>query len=203
MGISKKPALFAVSFDINQNSQNLIWRVTSADHRDALRTRGRSAGLLKLHENEILNFTITGGCFQTYFFDGQPHQLKSFDFRILQAGLISTPKGPYKDNDGDIISQNPSMLANSNSILLLDTNEQEWQTSYNWQDDDGGIYLEVEKSYLQQLQITDKVGFWELSFVLNVEITRTALINGQVHTFSEVRSFAFDPESEVGNGTHR
>ncbi|WP_137939170.1 hypothetical protein [Chitinivorax sp. B] len=195
-----RPALFSVTFDINQNTQNLVWHVESPSHRDAFHTRGRAAGTLKLIQDELIKLQVTAGSFQYCVVNGKPVEIESFDFEITQCAFIARPSGPYRDNDGDRISETPSLIANSGSITMLDTQNTSWATSSDWSGE-RDRYLRITRTYQKQLPIVEKNGFWELSFLINVNITRH--IKNGPPLGPECRVFSFDPESEVGSGTHR
>lgn len=162
-----------VSFDAAQISSALVWHAIEGDPtRSAYKTQGRFAGALHFNKGDCLQIELIGY--------GQLGDLDGIE--IVGANIFTMPHTSVKTRSA------PSPFQDGHAVVTLN----DWSTPdmIGEPDPERLGYLTYTKVPLLVVQET---GRWELSLVVTVRVLRSG-------KQSELRVFAFDPESEVGTG---
>ncbi|WP_431262129.1 hypothetical protein ACQ859_18355 [Roseateles chitinivorans] len=189
------PAAISLSFDYQQESQLLCWSATDG-HRNIYMQRGPMAGGVWLQPAEHVSVFVKGG--------GPVRSLDSrWSFKIIDCFIITIPELRWSRADHAKEYSAPSPFVGSGSTTRHVDNLQlvpEEQLSYDEASKE--FYLTIVYRSLNAFQVIGKkgdkrIGRWDMSFILTVEI--------QEHPGDTpyVRVFRFDPETEVGNGHNK
>jgi hypothetical protein len=177
----RKQSVLRVSFDADQISDQLYWRLGDGDPGDLTRPDGAYAGALRFYPGESLQLQVSGGGTVISGFSS---------FQIVDCCFITRPQVVYCEEGGKTRYAPPSpfLQAPGGSYpLALDFRAHLDELT-------GPDYRKVVQHWKRTLDIGFSSGRWELSFNLTVRIMR-----GADQGF-DVRVFQFDPESEVGTG---
>ena len=163
-----------VSFDAAQISSALVWHAVEGDPaRNAYKSQGRHAGSLHFEKGDL--FAIELQAF------GELGMLAGIE--IIDASIITLPHTSLSTGSA------PSPFASDHAVVQVgDWSKPELQAQPD------PLRIGYECHTLAPLQVTQESGRWELSLVVTVRLLR------KDNTRSELRVFAFDPESEVGTG---
>ncbi|WP_269530899.1 hypothetical protein [Chitinimonas sp. BJYL2] len=173
-------AAIAVSFDLEQNTQQLTWRMESEHHRDIYQVTGRAAGSVLLDPTEPIDVLITAG--------GKLKTFGAFRFEIVQCCVVTTPHVIDSNQQHGRQFAPPSPFVGQGSVRVVTPDF--WQLHEEVDKDGYRRYVLLAKDVLY---VGVAPGRWELSVFLTVRISSE---QGTLE-----RTFRFDPESEVGNGT--
>lgn len=185
--------LLNVSFDINQLGSGLCWNVIDeSNRRNLLSPVGRHAGAVHLEKGDKVNVCVTAysGPDET----GRPREFGGFD--IVDCTLQSVPRLRERDT---FYAPSPFQSANADS----DGTAIHIAPFVPAAPDSHGYDKALNAYYWRQVSqnsvdVDKELGIWELSLVLVVRIVPLA-----PDISSHQRVFRFDPEAEVGTGTHK
>lgn len=167
--------LLRVSFDVDQNSDQLVWNIFESVPGDpsAFKRTGVHAGALHFEKDDQLSVEVIAY--------GRP---VTFDnFTITDATLITLPQSYYARASA------PSPFDSTHATFDLD----------NFSPSTCAV-REVDlractARCATTLTVNEEIGVWKFSMVLTTVITKKKLTG---ETYQETRVFAFDPIIEVG-----
>lgn len=163
-----------VSFDADQVGSTLVWHAVEGEPaRNAYHAQGRFAGALHFEKGDRFAIELTAF--------GDTASLKGLE--IVDAALVTMPHTSVNSRSA------PSPFATEKAVLPV----------ADWTKPDATVEADPLRvrwitHLAAPLLILQETGRWELSLVVTVRLLRP---EGQR---SELRVFAFDPESEVGTG---
>ena len=163
-----------VSFDAAQISSALVWHAIEGDPtRNAYKSQGRHAGALHFEQGDLFQIELLAY--------GDLGQLVGIE--LVDASIITMPHTSL--NTGSA----PSPFASDHAVVHVGN----WsKPKLQEQADQMRVGFECHTEL--PLQVTQVTGRWELSLVVTVRLLRPDGAR------SELRVFAFDPDSEVGTG---
>ena len=163
-----------VSFDVDQYSDLLCW-VVDEDGKNAYRTHGVFAGTLHFDRASPLGFLVRGW--------GGDDLLS---FQVVSATLITIPAAPTLP---------PSPLDG----VAVSTFTMTGFPASDAPKKKGDRYF-ADVAGPTTIRVVDVDGGWHLRMVLTVQFTKASPSN-PADQVTHTRTFYFDPESQVGNGT--
>ncbi|HBK55069.1 MAG TPA: hypothetical protein DDZ76_02085 [Xanthomonadales bacterium] len=175
----KQKAVLSVSYDVDQISGALLWRISEDDGtRNLLKATGPHAGSVHLVKGDQV--------FVDVYSTGLAETL--IKTRVLNAYLISIP------HTSGMAFCAPSLFSNDSAVISVG----DWGKLRPVEPPDP---VEDRKYFVQRskqpLIVIQQDGRWELSLVITVAIET----NGPDGKSEKIRVFSFDPEAEVGTGT--
>lgn len=177
--------VLSMSFDVDQNSDNLIWALKapelSSSNDGSISQYGVGAGSVKFFQGENVMLEVKGGGSYTDGFTS---------FQIIECCLITRPKVVVAGADIPTRYASPSPFLQSIGSSYIFEND--YFSAVN--DDDDDQYRTITQTWKRSLNIEHTNGTWELSLNLTVRILRG-------YGSPEIRVFRFDPEVQVGDGT--
>lgn len=168
-----------VSFDIDQVSGNLDWEFSPRSHPIS----GRHAGAILLQPGELLHLEVDGNGSADSGFQA---------FKIIECCLMTRPQVTQIGRGLPTLFSAPTPFAGidrASYAFPLDFDCGALRTQ-----PDGS--LRMVQHWNGQLLVDQPPGRWDMSFLITVLIDRGA-------DEPLWRVFSFDPESEVGDGTHQ
>jgi hypothetical protein len=168
-----------VSFDIDQTSGKLDWDFTPRSRP----VSGRHAGAILLQPGELLHLEVDGN-------GSADSGLQAF--KIIECCLMTRPQVIQIGRGLQTLFAAPSPFAGidcASYAFPLDFDAGAPHTQ-----PDGS--LRIAQHWNGQLLVDKPPGRWDMSFLITVLIDRGA-------DEPLLRVFSFDPESEVGDGTHQ
>ncbi len=180
---NKEKAVLRVSFDVDQISGDLLWRITDPDSgRNLLDSVGRFAGSVHFrHGDEVFVEVMATG------------RLGQFvTSRILAGHIVTRPHTTVESGSAAETFSAPSPFSNDAAVVAIPG----WTPTQMVDDPVRGLRIALQQS-TAPLSVIQRTGRWELSFVISVAIVQER--DGE--RGESVRVFSFDPESEVGTGT--
>lgn len=163
-----------VSFDADQVSSSLVWHaVEGTPARNAFHAQGRHAGALHFEKGDQFAIDLTAF--------GNTATLKGLE--LLEAVLVTMPHTSVDRRSA------PSPFATEQAVLRLAA----WTKPESSPEPDP-LRVRWTTRMVAPVSVLQETGRWELSLIVTVRLLRP---EGQR---SELRVFAFDPESEVGTG---
>lgn len=177
--------VLSMSFDVDQNSDNLVWELKKPDvdsFNDApISQYGVGAGAVKFFQGENVRLEVKGGGAYAGGFTS---------FQIIECCLITRPKVVIAG------SAVPTRYASPSPFLQSIGSSYVFENDYfsSVDDDQAQEYRTINQTWKRSLDIEHTNGAWELSLNLTVRILRG-------YGSPDVRVFRFDPEVHVGDGT--
>lgn len=181
----EKYIVLSMSFDVDQNSDNLVWELKNPEPSSAdsgpISQYGVGAGTVRFYQGENVMLEIKGG---GAYADGFT------SFQIIECCLITRPKVVIAAPNKSTRYATPSPFLQSIGSSYVFEND----FFSNVNDDDTDEYRTITQTWKRSLNIEHTNGAWELSLNLTVRILRG-------YALPEVRVFRFDPEVHVGDGS--
>ncbi|MES2153368.1 MAG: hypothetical protein V4508_26605 [Pseudomonadota bacterium] len=167
-----------VSFDVDQTSGELDWEFSPGSRPYS----GRHAGSILLQPGELLHLQVDG--------NGGPHS--GFEaFRIVECCLMTRPQPTQIGPKLPTLFSAPSPFVGDGAASYAFPLEFDCSPLRTMPDGS----LRMTQHWSGALQVDQPPGRWDLSFLITVAIARDA-------DEPLLRVYSFDPESEVGDGTH-
>ena len=172
-----KTLLLKVSFDAEQVSSQLDWSVVPRSEAP----NNRNAGQLLFHKGQQFGLQVTGYGSAESGFSG---------FKVVDCCIITRPQLIRIGGDVSPLFAHPSMFKN------VDGATHHLHGHFDDVPQAGPVEdpRQFVKTWSEKLTVADRVGRWELSFILTVRLL------GMPKDQSD-RVFYFDPESQVGDGS--
>lgn len=175
--------VLSMSFDVDQNSDNLFWELKKPDtdpsNDDSTTQYGTGAGAVRFFQGENVMLEVKGGGARADGFTS---------FQIIECCLITRPKVVIA---GTGI---PTRYASPSPFLQSIGSSYVFENDFFSHVDDKDDYRTITQTWKRSLNIEHTNGTWELSLNLTVRILRG-------FGAPDIRVFRFDPEVQVGNGS--
>jgi hypothetical protein len=175
--------VLSIGFDVDQNSDNLVWAIKKLDTNSSAEEQttqyGVGAGAVKFFQGENVMLEVqSGGTFASGF----------TSFQIIECCLITRPKIVLAGSGVTTRYASPSPFLQSIGSSYV------FENDYFSRVADKDNYRTITQIWKRSLNIEHTDGTWELSLNLTVRILRG-------YGPPDVRVFRFDPEVQVGDGT--
>jgi hypothetical protein len=175
--------VLSISFDVDQNSDNLFWELKKPDSSsstdESTSQYGVGAGAIQFFQGENVMLEVKGGGISSDGFTS---------FQIMECCLITRPKVLIAGKDV------PTRYASPSPFLQSIGSSYVFENDYFSDLSDKDDYRTITQMWKHSLNIEHTNGVWELSLNLTVRIRRG-------FGLPDIRVFRFDPEFQVGNGT--
>lgn len=178
--------VLSMSFDVDQNSDNLFWELKPVNsspmpNDDSTNQYGVGAGAVTFYQGEKVMLKVKGGGANANGFTS---------FQILECCLITRPKVVI------VGSGLATRYASPSPFLQSIGSSYSFENDFSSMVSDKDDYRTITQMWKRTLNIEHTNGTWDLSLNLTVRILRG-------YGATDIRVYRFDPEVQIGDGTRR